>query len=88
MLASIDLASEIRAVQVAALVITGEPALDRVVPVEASRSYARLWPHARVATLARSGHLGLITRPREFAQLVVPFVEESGGAAAVRRRVG
>ncbi|MDA1185760.1 MAG: alpha/beta hydrolase [Acidobacteria bacterium] len=58
-----------------ALIITGEPALDRVVPVSMTREYLQLWPGARVTTLARTGHLGSMTRPVDFADLVVPFVE-------------
>ena len=55
-----------------ALIVTGEPALDRVVPVHMTREYLQLWPEARVATLARTGHLGSMTRPTDFAELVVP----------------
>ena len=76
-LASLDLREELARVRRPTLVITGDPSLDRVVPVEATREYAELWPRARVATIARTGHLGLITRPDEFARLVVRFAEES-----------
>jgi hypothetical protein len=34
----------------------------------------RLWPHAERATIAHTGHLGLITRPDAFAAAVAPFV--------------
>jgi pimeloyl-ACP methyl ester carboxylesterase len=57
--------------------VTGEEALERVVPPRLTRQYAEIWPHARVETLARTGHLGMITRPREFAALVSGFVSES-----------
>ena len=69
------------------LILTGEPGLDRVVPVDATRQYARLWPHAEVATIGRTGHLGLTTRPSEFARLVVPFAERSA-QVTTRRHVG
>ena len=84
---SIDLGPELSQLSVPTLVVTGEPGLDRVVPVAATLQYAQLWPHALVATLARTGHLGLTTRPTEFARLVAPFVE---GAAQIetRRQVG
>jgi len=71
-----------------ALVITGEAELDRVVPAELTRQYLQLWPGARTATLPRTGHLGLISRPTEFARLVVPFVEETTGMTGSRRRIG
>lgn len=71
-----------------ALIITGDPALDRVVPVSATREHLRLWPHAQVATLSRTGHLGSMTRPTELARLVVPFAEEAAHSLGAGRRVG
>lgn len=88
LLASVNFQEELSRVVLPTLVITGEATLDRVVPVQATREYAQLWPHARVEMIARSGHLGLITRPDEFARLVVPFAERAGRDADVRRRVG
>ena len=63
--------------QLPTLIVTGEPALDRVVPVAATHEYLRLWPQASIATIARTGHLGLITRPSAFANVVVPFAEDA-----------
>ena len=71
-MAPLDLSS----VRAPVLVVTGEAELDRVVPVASTREYARLMPQTRVATLARTGHLGMVTRPRAFAELVAPFVKE------------
>ncbi len=88
MLRSLDLESEVKGVSAPALVITGEAELDRVVPAELTRQYLQLWPGARTATLPRTGHLGLISRPAEFARLVVPFVEETAGMTGSRRRIG
>ena len=64
------------------LVVTGEPALDRVVPVHATLEYATLIPHAHVVTLERTGHVGFVTRPLAFADLVVPFVTAHPGVAS------
>ncbi len=71
-----------------ALIITGEPALDRVVPVRTTHEYLRLWPQANVATISRTGHLGSMTRPAELARLVVPFAEQAAHDVDTRRRVG
>ena len=72
-----------------ALVITGDPTLDRVVPVRLTEEYLRLWPHAQRATLARTGHLGLITRARDFAAVVEPFVTaHARSSASGERRIG
>lgn len=59
-----------------ALVITGEPELDRVVPTTSTLDYLRLLPHARHAVLAGTGHIGLVTKPQAFAQLVGEFVND------------
>ena len=36
-----------------------------------------MWPHARHVDAARTGHLGLITRPAEFADVVTSFLDQS-----------
>jgi pimeloyl-ACP methyl ester carboxylesterase len=66
---------ELAAVRVPTLVVTGEPHLDRVVPVRLTREYLRLWPHAKEARIARTGHLGLITRPEAFADIIRAFLD-------------
>ena len=73
--------------RVPALILTGQAELDRVVPVALTRDYLRMWPHARSATIARCGHLGPITRPEQFADLVARFATESSGHHEQRRRV-
>ncbi len=65
------------AVRVPTLVITGEPRSIAWCPSRLTREYLTLWPHATTATLARTGHLGLITRPRAFAALVAPFIDSA-----------
>src|SRR5262249_43319170 len=64
------------------LLITGEAHLDYVVPVAGSAEYVRLIPQARHTVLASTGHLGSITRPREFTALVRDFVQGHRDAAA------
>ena len=66
-----------------AMVITGEPGLDRVVRPELTRRYLDALPQASYAVLSRTGHLGVSTRPKEFAELVHRFLE--GVATDVRR---
>jgi pimeloyl-ACP methyl ester carboxylesterase len=86
-LASGDLRQAIGRVTTPTLIVTGESGLDRVVPVEATLQYARLWPHASVVTIQRTGHLGLSTRPEIFADLLVRFAEGAAGDSS-RRHVG
>ena len=58
------------------MLITGEPDLDRVVRPELTARYLRALPQARHEVLARTGHLGPVTRPHEFASIVRRFISE------------
>lgn len=59
-----------------ALVITGEDRLDRVVPAAQTREYVDRLPNARHVTLHGTGHIGFITKPSAFADLVCRFASE------------
>jgi 3-oxoadipate enol-lactonase len=65
-------------VHVPVLVMTGEAGLDLVVPTKLTAEYTRIWPHATAVTLGHTGHLGLVTRPAEFAETIVRFAEKAG----------
>jgi pimeloyl-ACP methyl ester carboxylesterase len=77
-----SIAADCARITMPTLIITGEPHLDRVVQVESSAGYDRLIPHARRVTLRDTGHIGSMTRPREFAAIVRAFVEGDRHAAA------
>ena len=70
-----DFARDAAHVRCPAFVIMGEPNLDRVVPVESTRQYTRLLRDVETAHLAGTGHLGIVTRPKAFADLVARFVD-------------
>jgi pimeloyl-ACP methyl ester carboxylesterase len=70
----IDWCADCARVTAPTLVITGEEDLDRVVPVAATREYTRLIAGARHEMIDRTGHIGLVTRPRRFAEMVSNFV--------------
>ena len=55
------------------LVLSGEAELDRVVPVASTRSYTALIPHAEYRVMRRTGHMGLLTRPAAFADVLGDF---------------
>jgi pimeloyl-ACP methyl ester carboxylesterase len=74
LLNALDLGSDCGLVTAPTLVVTGERELDHVVPADESSQYARLIPDARMVTLERTGHLGTITRPDAFAEIVHAFV--------------
>ena len=63
-------------VQAPVLVVTGEPGLDRVVPVEVSRRTLDLVPSARHVVLARTGHIGIVTQPDRFCHVMDEFLAE------------
>jgi pimeloyl-ACP methyl ester carboxylesterase len=77
-LESVQLDRDLSSVRLPTLVVTGEPALDRVVPVRMTEEYARMWPHAERCTIDHTGHLGLITRPDVFADAVAAFAGRRG----------
>ena len=69
-----DFVAEARSVRAPTLVLTGEPRLDRVVPVAGTREYLSLIEGAVGLTLERTGHIGLVTRPEAFADAIRGFV--------------
>jgi pimeloyl-ACP methyl ester carboxylesterase len=56
------------------LVVTGEPELDRIVPVASTRGYLERLQTAEHVVLERTGHLGIVTRPEAFADAIERFV--------------
>ena len=68
-------------ISVPALVITGEEHLDRIVPTVQTRQYVARLRRARHVTLKGTGHLGIVTKPQEFADLVAKFVRDLGNDA-------
>jgi len=74
LLSALDLGADCARISAPTLVVTGERALDHVVPADGSSQYARLITDARAVTLERTGHLGTITRPDAFAEIVHEFV--------------
>jgi hypothetical protein len=61
------------------MILTGEPALDGQVPPTSTRTYTQWIKHARVETLEGTGHLGIVTKPEQFADRVCDFVDHVEG---------
>jgi pimeloyl-ACP methyl ester carboxylesterase len=57
------------------LIVTGDEALERVVPPEATLAYRAWLPGAPVVTLRHTGHGGTVTQAREFAAHVGAWIE-------------
>jgi pimeloyl-ACP methyl ester carboxylesterase len=56
------------------LVVTGEPALDRVVRVESTRAYLSLIRGARSVEMTGTGHVGYLTQPDRFVTAIREFL--------------
>jgi len=74
LLEGVDLAGDCARITAPTLIVTGEPALDRVVPVESTRRYADLIPNARLVVMENTGHQAVLTQPRRFAAVVSNFI--------------
>jgi 3-oxoadipate enol-lactonase len=72
----VELQADCARVRARTLVITGAPELDRVVPVESTREFATLVRDAKYAMMDRTGHIGLVTQPDRFAELVSAFIND------------
>lgn len=88
LLECVQLDSELAAVHLPTLVVTGDAGLDNIVPVHLTEEYTRLWSHAERITIARTGHIGLITRPAAFAAAVGPFVDAHARHETQVKKVG
>jgi pimeloyl-ACP methyl ester carboxylesterase len=56
------------------LVVTGDEALDKVVPVVSTREYLHLIPGAKYIVMDHTGHLGMLTQPDRFAGILKEFL--------------
>jgi 3-oxoadipate enol-lactonase len=77
---TVDFLADVRLVRAPALAITGEPGLDRTVPVQLTRRYVDCLPGTEHVVLDRTGHMGTVTRPVEFASLVSSFVSRTAAS--------
>ena len=74
LLEGVDFLGDCKRVDAPTLVVTGVRGLDRVVPVESTREYLETIPGAVSAQIDETGHIGLVTRPEPFAEVVGGFV--------------
>ena len=73
MIATLDATADCARIAAPTLILTGEHGLDHVVPVAGSIDYVSSIRGARSVVLERTGHLGSLTRPAEFAAIVREF---------------
>jgi pimeloyl-ACP methyl ester carboxylesterase len=84
LLRHLDVEHDCARVSAPTLVITGDPALDQIVPVTGTQRYVQLIAGAQQVAIARTGHLGCNTRPDEFARIVHDFTTDAGADLRVR----
>jgi len=82
LLRSLDVEGDCARVSAPTLVITGDRALDRIVPVSGTERYAQMIAGAKLVAIPQTGHLGCNTRSREFARIVHEFLSRREHAAA------
>jgi pimeloyl-ACP methyl ester carboxylesterase len=68
--------ADLRTLPAPSLVVTGEPGLDQVVPVEVTCRYLQELPAVRHVVLPGTGHLGCVTKPEAFAGVLGRFVND------------
>jgi pimeloyl-ACP methyl ester carboxylesterase len=71
---SLDFRPDCERLAAPALIVTGEEGLDSVVPVHVTKMYESLLPGARLEQMSNTGHIGMLTQPERFAQIVGGFV--------------
>jgi 3-oxoadipate enol-lactonase len=71
---AVDFSGDGGRVRAPTLVVTGDDALDRVVPPPVTRSYLAMIPGATYEKLDGTGHIGMLTQPVRFAHIVSDFV--------------
>jgi pimeloyl-ACP methyl ester carboxylesterase len=74
----LDFVPDCARVKAPTLIVTGEDGLDQVVPAEVTRRYRQLIPGAHYVQMKRSGHIGMLTHPAQFADIVSGFINGNG----------
>jgi pimeloyl-ACP methyl ester carboxylesterase len=82
----VDFAADCARVAAPTQVVTGAATLDHVVAVDSTKEYLRAIPGSRYDRIERTGHLGLVTRPERFADVVTQFVQTCTMNADARLR--
>jgi 3-oxoadipate enol-lactonase len=73
----VDFTGDCGKVTAPTLVVTGEEELDEIVPIETTRDYLACIRGAKHVTFEGTGHIGLVTQPARFAEIVCGFLDEA-----------
>src|SRR5262249_47912661 len=77
MIESYDRFTDCACITCPTLVVHGDPSLDFVVDASETASYGRLIRGSRVVMMERTGHLGSVTQPQRFADIVGSFLDSA-----------
>jgi pimeloyl-ACP methyl ester carboxylesterase len=74
---ALNLAEDAARVSAPTLVVTGEPGIERVVPVESTKQYLAYIPHSRYEMIPNAGHTVSLIHPECLARITSEFVNGS-----------
>jgi len=74
---TVDLAAEASHITAPTLIVTGDPALDHVVPVQSTRAYLSYIPNSRYEIMENAGHTVSLIQPLRLARIVGGFINAS-----------
>ena len=75
-----DISNEVRLIRAPTLLVWGER--DTLVPLSVAGEWQQAVSSSRLAVLSGVGHVPMVERPREFAQLLLEFLDETGNGVA------
>ena len=71
---AVDLAQDASLVSAPTLIVTGEPGIERVVPVESTKRYLAYIPHSRYEMIDNAGHTVSLVQPERLARITCEFI--------------
>jgi pimeloyl-ACP methyl ester carboxylesterase len=71
---AVDLAQDAARVSAPTLIVTGEPGIERVVPVESTKKYLAYIPHSRYEMIDNAGHTVSLIQPDRLARITSEFI--------------
>jgi pimeloyl-ACP methyl ester carboxylesterase len=74
---TVDLAADCARITAPTLIVTGDPSLDLVVPVDSTRQYLSRIRGSRYEMMENTGHTGSLIVPERLARIVGTFVDAS-----------
>ena len=77
MMETVDLAADAARISAPTLILTGEPGLDRVVPVESTKQYLAYVPNSRYEMIDNAGHTVSLIQPERLARVISEFINAS-----------